>query len=167
MFWEKRQITTKLFRHRPCRCETQMGRSGSQSDTCSQNKHIPACLALRPTSHLRIDLRNWPTYSGHEEKVTQGRLGCQNQRFTACGLLGFQPHLPFVSLYYAFHYTFRRPYSDNESAAYRDLEKKNLCRCIHRCDGFASYAQALQLRARLAATSATAVEYGASRRLRR
>ena len=34
-------------------------------------------------------------------------MGCQTQRFRRpAGLLGFQPNLPFVSLYYAFHYIF-------------------------------------------------------------
>ena len=33
------------------------------------------------------------------------RLGCQTQGFRRpVGLLGFQPNLPVVSLFYAFHY---------------------------------------------------------------
>ena len=47
-----------------------------------------------------------------QEKVTQNcilqrrRLGCQTQRFRRLvDLLGFQPNLPAVSLFYAFHYS--------------------------------------------------------------
>ena len=39
-------------------------------------------------------------------RAITGRLGCQTQRFRRpVGLLGFQPKLPVVSLFPAFHYT--------------------------------------------------------------
>ena len=54
-------------------------------------------------------------YSEMQEKVTQNcilqrrRLGCQTQCFRRLvDLLGFQPNLPAVSLFYAFHYMMPR-----------------------------------------------------------
>ncbi len=60
MFWEKRQITDKNVQTDFADVKPRWVGRILESDACSQNKHIPACLALRPNVGFENPTyRNW------------------------------------------------------------------------------------------------------------
>ena len=105
-------------------------KQGPVAQGLEQGTHNPLVVGSKPTGPTIKPRNDWRSrgffifvaaflwypfkkirYSEMQEKVTQNcilqrrRLGCQTQRFRRLvDLLGFQPNLPAVSLFYAFHY---------------------------------------------------------------